>query len=97
MKTIAKIIVAHEDDMLLHVMVMASIKVQVRIGNKILETIEVSTIRASNRSKSGASINETCLQTKVERHCNRIYKRVTCSADNITKFLPGIKKNVGVS
>jgi hypothetical protein len=75
--TIATIIAAHENGMLLHVIVMVSDKVQVRIGNKMLETIKGSTIREYYESKSGTSINETCLQSKVERYCNRIYKRVT--------------------
>jgi hypothetical protein len=66
MNTIAKIIVAHENDMLLHVIVMVSVKVQVRTGNNMIETIKVSTKRASNKNKSGTSINETCLQSIVE-------------------------------
>jgi hypothetical protein len=79
------------------IVIVVSIKVQVRIWNKMLETLKASTIRASNKSKSVTSNNETCLQTKVERYCSRIYKRVTCFLDSITVFLPGIKKHVGVS
>jgi hypothetical protein len=62
---IAKSIVAHENDMLLHAITMVSVKVQVRIGNKILKTIKVSSIRSSNKSKSG-TYNKTCLQSKDE-------------------------------
>jgi aspartokinase len=76
MSTIAKITVSRENDMLLLAVVMANVKVEERIVNKMLETIKTSTIRASNKSKSGPSINATCLHSKVERHCNHIYKRV---------------------
>jgi hypothetical protein len=41
--TIAKIIVARGNDMLLYVIAMVSVKVQLRIGNKMLETIKAST------------------------------------------------------
>jgi hypothetical protein len=70
------ITVAHEDDMLLDVIFMVSVKEQVRIGNKKLQTIKASAKGASNKSKSGTSINEICLQSKVEQYCNRIYIRV---------------------
>jgi hypothetical protein len=63
--TTEKIIVAHENDML-HVIIMVSIKEQVRIGNKMLKTINVRTIKASNKNKGSKSIQETCLQSKVE-------------------------------
>jgi hypothetical protein len=63
---VAKITFAHENKMLLHVVIMVSVKAQVRIGKKILETIKVSKIRAYDKSKNGTSINETCLQSKVE-------------------------------
>jgi hypothetical protein len=94
--TTAKIIVDHENDTLLHVIIVVSIEVQVRIGNKLLKTIKASAIRASDNSKSGTSI-ETCLQSKVERYCDHIYKWVRCFVDSITRFLPGIKKHADVS
>jgi hypothetical protein len=56
LNTIAKITSAHENDKLLHVIVMVSVKVQVRIGNKMLETMTASTITASTRRKNGTSI-----------------------------------------
>jgi hypothetical protein len=56
--TVVNIVVAHENDMLLHIIIMASVKVRVRIGNKILETTKVSTIKTFDKSKSGPSINE---------------------------------------
>jgi hypothetical protein len=53
--TIGKIIVAHENDML-HVSVMVSVEVQVRIASNMLETIKASTVRASNKSEYCKSI-----------------------------------------
>jgi hypothetical protein len=47
----AKTIVVHENDMLLHVIVMISVEVQVRNENKMTETIKARTTRASNKTK----------------------------------------------
>jgi hypothetical protein len=62
--TIANVIVAHENDMLLHIIIMVSTKVEVSIRNKMLKTIKASKIRAST----------THFQSKVEQYCDRIYK-----------------------
>jgi hypothetical protein len=51
--------------MLIHGIVMVSVKVQVKIGNKMMETVKASTMRASNKIKSDTSISETCLQSKI--------------------------------
>jgi hypothetical protein len=93
MNTSAKSIINHENDMLLHVI----IKVQVSTGKNARNNRSKYIIRASSKIKSGTSTNETCLLWKFGRFFCHIYNRVTCSVDSITRFLPGIKKHVGVN
>jgi hypothetical protein len=91
MNMVAKMNVAHGSEML-HVTLVGNVKVKLRIGSKMHKTIKVSDTRTLNKSRSGKSVNETCLLFSTDRCCDRIQRHVKLTVGSIIKTVSAIKK-----